>query len=84
MARCASAAALHGVLQHRAKGFFVFGGTAICDAMLFWCHNILHCAVAFFWCWSIVVGSAALHHAACFAWCSIIVCVPSVVFALLF
>jgi len=48
MARCASAAALHGVLQHRAEGFFVCGGTAICDAMLFWCHDIVHCAVACF------------------------------------
>jgi len=37
-----------------------------------------------FLCWSIVVGSAALHHAACFVWCCIIVHVPAVVVALLF
>jgi len=84
MAQCACAAALYSMLQHHAKDFFVFGGTAICDAMLFWCRNIVHCAVAFFWCWSIVVGSVALHHAACFAWCGIIVRIPAVVLALLF
>jgi len=82
MAQCA--AALRGMLQHRAKAFLCVAALLFVPPQFFWCRVIVHFAVALFfvrrhcgWCHSIV------HHAACFRRCRILLLrVPAVVIAL--
>ncbi len=86
------AAAWHDVLQHCAACCSIahvevlFCVVALLFVMPHCFGAMALCIVSWhvFLCWSIVAGSAALHHAACFTWFCINVHVPTVVVAFQF